>query len=134
MLQKSLPAARPVGLGAYTMDSHNVQRIVGADGMAHDEGDVEKPVGKAYQIDYGVLLPKSAECENLLVPFCISATHIAFGSARMEPVFMVLGQSAGAAACLAIDGGVTVQNVPHDQLQTRLLSDKQVLDPSQVIP
>jgi len=127
ILEKDAPAARPIGMGSYTMDSHNVQRLVGADGMVHNEGNVQKGV-RPYQIDYGVLLPKRAECENLLVPFCISASHIAFGSVRMEPVFMVLGQSAASAADLALDNHVAVQDVPYDRLKEKLTAGGQVLD------
>jgi hypothetical protein len=126
ILQQNLPVARPIGLGSYNMDSHNVQRIIGADGMVHNEGDVQQGV-RPYQIDYGVLLPKQTECENLLVPFCISASHIAFGSVRMEPVFMILGQSAATAADLALDGHVSAQDVPYDRLKEKLVADGQVL-------
>jgi hypothetical protein len=128
ILTRSLPAKRPIGLGSYAMDSHNVERIVGTDGMAHNEGDVQKKLAKPYQIDYGVLLPKHAECENLLVPFCISATHIAFGSVRMEPVFMILGQSAASAASIALDDKVAVQDVPYDRLKAKLLIGGQQLE------
>lgn len=127
ILEKDMPAARPVGMGSYAMDSHNVQRLVGTDGMVHNEGDVQKSV-RPYQIDYGVLLPKRAECTNLLVPFCISASHIAFGSVRMEPVFMVLSQSAATAADLALDDHLPVQDVPYGQLKKKLLAEGQVLD------
>ncbi|CAN5531127.1 FAD-dependent oxidoreductase [soil metagenome] len=129
ILDKAKPSARPVALGAYAMDSHNVQRIVGADGFLHDEGDVQKPIAKPYQIDYGVLLPRREKCENLLVPFCISASHAAFGSVRMEPVFMVLSESAAAAASLAIDHGIPVQDVPYPELQQKLIAAKQCLNP-----
>lgn len=121
MLQKAEPVSRSIGLGAYTLDSHNVQRIVSAQGMVRNEGDVQ--VGcKTYQLDYGVILPKHAECGNLLVPVCVSASHIAYGSIRMEPVFMILGQSAGAAACAAIDAKSAVQDVPYEGLQKALLA------------
>ena len=95
--------------------------------MVHNEGNVQKSV-RPYQIDYGVLLPKRAECTNLLVPFCISASHIAFGSVRMEPVFMVLSQSAATAADLALDGHLPVQDVPYGRLKEKLLAEGQVLD------
>jgi hypothetical protein len=115
-----------VGLGAYGMDSHNVQRYV-SDGRARNEGDVQVPVAGPYPISYRSIVPKENECTNLLVPVCLSATHIAYGSIRMEPVFMVLGQSAATAASMAIDANVTVQRVPYDQLKERLLADGQVL-------
>jgi hypothetical protein len=109
------------------MDSHNVQRLVGTDGMVHNEGDVQKAVRGPYQIDYGVLLPKRAECENLLVPFCVSATHIAFGSVRMESVFMILSQSAASAADLALASNGAVQDVPYDALRASLVRGGQEL-------
>ena len=127
-------ASRPVGLGAYGMDSHHVRRRVGEDGFVRNEGDVEIHRDSngvrypPYPVDYGSLVPKRGECGNLLVPVCVSATHIAFGSLRMEPVFFALGQSAGTAAALAIDAGCTVQDLDYAALRARLLSDGQVLD------
>jgi hypothetical protein len=115
------------GLAAYTMDSHNTQRYV-KDGKAINEGDVQVGGFPPYPISYRSLVPKEIECTNLLVPVCLSATHIAYGSIRMEPVFMVLGQSAATAAALALDDGGTVQQVNYKQLRERLLADKQVLD------
>lgn len=116
-----------VGLGAYGMDSHNVQRYV-KDGAAINEGDVEVGVAQPYPISYRAIVPKAGECENLLVPVCLSASHIAYGSIRMEPVFMVLGQSAATAASIAIDDGTTVQRVNYLRLRSRLLADRQALD------
>ena len=125
------PTPRPVGMGSYNMDSHNVQRYVvhDADGSAYvrNEGDIQVNPGGPYPISYGAIIPKKAECENLLVPVAISSSHIAYGSIRMEPVFMVLGQSAATAAVLAIDGELAVQDVPYDKLKARLLADGQVL-------
>jgi len=117
----------PVGLAAYTMDSHNTQRYV-KDGKAINEGDVQVGGFSPYPISYRSLVPKEAECTNLLVPVCLSATHIAYGSIRMEPVFMVLGQSAATAAALAIDAQQPVQRVDFKKLQVRLLADRQVLE------
>ena len=117
---------RSVGMASYRMDSHSVQRVVGPDGWMWHEGGVNQVVGP-YQIDYGAIVPKAAECENLLVPVCLSASHIAYGSIRMEPVFMILGQSAGAAACLAVDERCGVASVPYPKLREILLRDKQVL-------
>jgi hypothetical protein len=119
-----------VGLGAYNMDSHNCRRVV-RDGKAHNEGDVQVGV-KPYPISYRSIAPKAEECENLLVPVCLSATHIAYGSIRMEPVFMILGQSAATAASFAIDENVAVQKVAYGKLREQLLKDGQVLawDPS----
>ena len=124
--QGGTTAADPVGLAAYTMDSHNVQRYV-KDGKAINEGDVQVGGFPPYPISYRALVPPETECENLLVPVCLSATHIAYGSIRMEPVFMVLGQSAATAAALAIDGQSSVQRVDFARLKERLLADKQVL-------
>ena len=116
-----------VGLGAYSMDSHNVQRYVNAAGHVVNEGDVQVRVRSPYPIAYGTITPRATECENLLVPVALSATHIAYGSIRMEPVFMVLGQSAATAAALAIAQKTSVQTIDRAQLHARLLADKQVL-------
>ncbi len=120
-------AERPIGLAAYTMDSHNVQRYVDADRHVRNEGDVEVGGFSPYPIDYRSLVPKKNECDNLLVPVCLSASHIAFGSIRMEPVFMVLGESAATAAVQAIDANAAVQDVDYPKLRERLLADKQIL-------
>lgn len=116
-----------VGLGAYNMDSHNCQRIV-KNGKVENEGDVQVPPMKPYPVSYRSIIPKAAECDNLFVPVCLSSSHIAYGSIRMEPVFMVLGQSAATAAAIAIDDKVPVQKVNYDKLRARLVADKQVLD------
>jgi hypothetical protein len=116
-----------IGLAAYGMDSHNVQRYVDANGYVQNEGNVEAHGFKPYPISYGSLVPKKEECQNLIVPVCVSSTHIAFGSIRMEPVFMVLGQSAATAAVLAIDGNTNVQEVPYPNLREQLLKDGQRL-------
>jgi hypothetical protein len=116
-----------VGMGAYNMDSHNVQRYVDKDGYVRNEGDVQ--VGsRPYPISYRSIRPKASECANLLVPVCLSASHIAYGSIRMEPVFMVLGQSAATAASHAIEEGKSVQEIDYSRLKQRLLADQQVLD------
>ncbi len=125
--QQRIVAEDPVGLGAYNMDSHNVQRYVTPEGHVRNEGDIQVGV-KPYRISYRSIRPRKQHCENLLVPVCLSASHIAYGSIRMEPVFMVLGQSAATAACLAVDLGVAVQDVPYDRLRERLRADGQVLD------
>lgn len=116
-----------IGLAAYGMDSHNVQRYVDANGYVQNEGNVEAHGFKPYPISYKSLVPKKEECENLIVPVCVSATHIAFGSIRMEPVFMVLGQSAATAASLAIDTRSSVQDISYEDLKTTLLKDGQRL-------
>jgi hypothetical protein len=117
----------PVGMGSYTMDSHNVQRYVTEKGYVQNEGDIGIHPKKPYQISYGSIVPKKEECTNLLVPVCVSASHIAFGSIRMEPVFMILGQSAAAAAVMAIDNKINVQDIPYKQLEEVLLSKNQIL-------
>jgi len=125
---RKLPVDDPVGMGAYTLDSHNTQRFV-HDGMVRNEGDIQRSLGgKPYGISYRSIVPKSGECANLLVPWALSSTHIAFGSIRMEPVFMVLGQSAGTAACMAIDDDISVQAVPYEELRARLVADGQRLE------
>lgn len=116
-----------VGMAAYGMDSHNTQRYITEDGYVKNEGNVEAKVAAPYPISYRSIVPKKSECANLLVPVCLSATHIAFGSIRMEPVFMVLGQSAATAACLSIDQEVAVQDLPYELLRTELVRDNQVL-------
>jgi len=116
-----------VGLGAYGMDSHNCRRIV-RDGHVENEGDVQVHGFSPYPISYRSIIPKASECENLLVPVCLSATHIAYGSIRMEPVFMILGQSAATAGAIALDSGESVQKVQYPKLRERLLADKQILE------
>ena len=116
-----------VGLAAYTMDSHNVRRVV-KDGRALNEGNVEVGGFPPYPISYRSIVPKESECANLLVPVCLSSSHISYGSIRMEPVFMVLGQSAATAASMAIDARVSLQKVDVSALQARLSADGQVLD------
>jgi hypothetical protein len=120
-------AEDPIGMGAYGMDSHHTQRYVTAEGFVKNEGNVEARVAAPYPISYRSITPRQKECTNLLVPVCLSATHIAFGSIRMEPVFMVLGQSAATAASLAIDQDIPVQEVAYPELREILLRDKQVL-------
>ena len=123
---------RSVGMGSYNMDSHNVQRYVAKDeqGRAYvlNEGDIQVNPGGPYEISYDSLIPKHGECPNLLVPVCISSSHIAFGSIRMEPVFMILGQSAATAAVLSIESGLDVQSLPYEVLKEKLLMDGQVLE------
>ena len=116
-----------IGLAAYTMDSHNVQRYVDANGHLKNEGDVEVGGFSPYAISYAALTPQAAECDNLLVPVCLSASHISFGSIRMEPVFMVLGQSAATAAMQAVAADVAVQDIPYESLKEKLFADGQVL-------
>jgi len=124
--QRATPQS--VGMGSYNMDSHNCMRYVTAEGKVQNEGDIQVGPGGPYQISYLSLVPKKGECPNLLVPVCVSSSHIAYGSIRMEPVFMILGQSAATAAVLALADGVDVQNVEYARLRQRLVDDKQVLE------
>lgn len=117
-----------IGMAAYGMDSHNCQRIV-TNGMVKNEGDVQYHGFPPYPISYKSITPKREECTNLLVPVCVSSTHIAFGSIRMEPVFMVLGQSAAVASALAIDGNSSVQEIDIDRLR-KILKEDPYLDGS----
>ncbi|HNX80171.1 MAG TPA: FAD-dependent oxidoreductase, partial [Prolixibacteraceae bacterium] len=121
------PTPESVGMGSYTIDSHNVQRYVDENGNAQNEGDVGLGLPGPYEIAYGSLCPQKRECTNLLVPVCVSSSHIAYGSIRMEPVFMILGQSAAVAACMAIDLKAAVQDVPYSELEKILMKKGQVL-------
>lgn len=118
----------PVGHAAYGMDSHQVQRYVDANGFVQNEGNVEAHGFSPYPVSFRSIVPGKGECDNLLVPVCVSATHIAFGSIRMEPVFMVLGQSAATAACLSIDKGCAVQDLPYNELRLKLQESKQIIE------
>ncbi len=118
----------PVGMAAYGMDSHHTQRYVNSNGSVSNEGNVEAPVRAPYPVSYRSIVPKKEECTNLIVPICLSATHIAFGSIRMEPVFMVLGQSSAVIAGLAIEENKTVQEIEYDTLRKMLIELEQVLE------
>ncbi len=116
-----------VGMGAYNMDSHHTQRYVTKEGFARNEGDIQ--IGtRPYPISYRSIRPKAEQCTNLLVPVCLAASHIAYGSIRMEPVFMVMGQSAATAAVHAIDQNTTVQGIDYAKLKEQMLKDGQMLD------
>ena len=115
-----------VGLASYTMDSHHTSRVV-VDGLVKAEGNVEERTPQPYPVSYRAIVPKESECANLFVPVSVSSSHMAYGSIRMEPVFLLLGQSAATAAALAIDANVSVQKVDYPALRTRLLQDKQIL-------
>jgi hypothetical protein len=117
-----------VGVGSYNTDSHHVQRVVGPEGFALNEGDFQVRV-QPYAIPYRSLVPKSGECSNLLVPVCMSASHVAYGTVRMEPVYMILGHASGVAAALAIDGKIPVQQIAVAELQARLRRQAAVLSP-----
>jgi hypothetical protein len=125
LLKREVP--KPVGMGSYAMDSHNVQRYITPEGYVQNEGDIGVSPPAPYSISYGSIVPKKEDCTNLFVPVCVSSSHIAFGSIRMEPVFMILGQSAAVAACMAIDNNIAVQDVNYDDLKTELEKRKQVL-------
>ena len=127
-LMKRRPTPDSVGMGSYGIDSHNIQRYITPDGSVQNEGDIGVGLPGPYEIAYGALVPKRRQADNLLVPVCVSSTHIAFGSIRMEPVFMILGHSAATAAVMAIDAGTAVQDVPYSRLRERLLADGQVLE------
>ena len=127
-LLKRRPTPDSVGMGSYTIDSHNVQRYITPEGFVQNEGDIGVKTPGPYEIAYGSLVPKRGQVDNLLVPVCVSSSHIAFGSIRMEPVFMILGQSAATAAVMAIDDRTPVQDVPYAKLRTRLLADGQILE------
>jgi hypothetical protein len=126
LLQKK-PTPESIGMGSYTIDSHNIQRYVDENGHVQNEGDIAVPLPQPYQIAFGAIVPKHDEIKNLVVPLAVSASHIAFGSIRMEPVFMILGQSGATAAVMALDKGVTIQNISYEDLKTQLVKDGQVL-------
>lgn len=126
-LRKRKPTPDSIGMGSYTIDSHNVQRYITPQGSVQNEGDIGVSTGGPYAIAYGSILPKRRQVTNLSVPVAVSASHIAYGSIRMEPVFMILGQSAATAAVLAMDKGLALQDLPYEQLKAVLLTDGQVL-------
>lgn len=132
MTENELTGRRPtpdsIGMGSYTLDSHNVQRYITPDGAVQNEGDIGVSLDAPYAIAYGAITPRRGSIENLLVPVCVSSSHIAFGSIRMEPVFMILAQSAATAAALALEKDVAVQDVAYESLRERLLRDGQVLE------
>ena len=115
-----------IGMGSYNSDSHNIQRVAMPDGTVQNEGDVQVPV-QPYEIAFRTITPRRAEMENLLVPVCLSATHAAYSSVRMEPQYMIIGQAAGVAASLAIRGRTPVQEVSVTDLQQRLRAHHAVL-------
>jgi hypothetical protein len=117
-----------IGMGSYTMDSHNVQRYVTTGGYVQNEGDIGVRAPKPYQISLGAIMPEKDECSNLLVPVCVSCSHIAFGSIRMEPVFMILGQSAGTVASLALKYKKNIHDLTYDEIKKQLINDGQILE------
>jgi hypothetical protein len=126
-VMQRIETPRSIGMGSYHIDSHNTQRYVTPEGYVQNEGDIGvKPPGP-YRISYGSIIPQKQECTNLFVPVCVSSSHIAYGSIRMEPVFMILGQSAAVAACLAIDEKCAIQDVSYNQLKKLLENKNQIL-------
>jgi hypothetical protein len=132
MTQKDIMIERiktdSIGLGSYNTDSHHVQRVVGADGFVINEGDFQVGV-QPYAIPYRSLVPRAKECENLLVVICMSASHVAYGTIRMEPVYMIMGQASGVAAAQAIDENAAVQKIAVEKLTAKLKAQKAVLSP-----
>jgi hypothetical protein len=126
-LQTDLMKSDVVGMGSYSSDSHNLQRFVNAKGFVENEGDVQVSV-KPYQISYRSLTPKRTEATNLLVPVCLSASHVAYSSMRMEPQYMLLGHAAGIAAALSVKHNATVQEIPIAELQELLLAEGAVFE------
>ena len=122
------PVEQSVGMGSYTMDSHNIQRYVTPEGYVQNEGDIGVHPHTPYQIDLRSLLPRREQCNNLLVPVCLSSSHIAYGSIRMEPVFMILGQSAATLAGMAVEADRGIHSIPYASLRERLISEGQVLE------
>jgi hypothetical protein len=127
-LLKKKPTPQSIGMGSYTIDSHNVRRYVTSEGYVQNEGDIGVPTNGPYEIALGSILPRKSDCENLIVPVCVSSTHIAFGSIRMEPVFMILGQSASTVASMAIKRNVAVQDVPYEEIRAKLLEEGQIIE------
>ena len=125
-IQTELVKDDAIGMGSYNSDSHNVQRYVQPDRTVQNEGNMEVPV-HPYQIPYRVMVPKRSQATNLLVPVCVSASHVAYSTLRMEPVYMIMGQAAGIAATLAIEAKGTVQNVKPEKLREKLRSAGAVL-------
>lgn len=117
-----------IGMGSYNLDSHNTQRYITPEGFVENEGDVEHPTPKPYMIDLGSILPKRDDCRNLLVSVCVSSSHIAYGSIRMEPVFMILGQSAGTVAALSLNSRKDIHDLKYEDIREKLLADGQVLE------
>jgi hypothetical protein len=125
-LQTTRTKPDAIGMGSYQSDSHNIQRVARVDGTATNEGDVQVAV-QPYEIPLRVMLPQKDQVDNLLVPVCLSASHVAYSSVRMEPQYMIIGQAAGVVASLAIEKGTAVQDVSVPALQEKLHEKKAVL-------
>lgn len=117
-----------IGMGSYALDSHNVQRYVTPGGFVQNEGDIGVSPKKPYKISLGSIMPQKEECSNLLVTVCVSCSHIAFGSVRMEPVFMILGQSAGTVAALALEIRKSIHDLSYEEIRAKLINDGQILE------
>ena len=126
--QSKVDTPNSIGMGSYSLDSHNIQRYIKPDGFVQNEGDIGIRLKYPYKIAYGAITPKRGEVSNLLVPVACSASHIAYGSIRMEPVFMILGHSAATAASQAIDQNCAVQDIDYSKLRSKLLKDGQILE------
>ena len=126
-IQTDLVKADVIGMGSYNSDSHNIQRIVNAEGFAENEGDMQVSV-TPYQIPYRVMLPRRADATNLLVPVAFSASHVAYSTLRMEPLYMIIGQAAGVAASMAIEANIPVQAVSPAALKAKLLRQRAVFE------
>lgn len=126
-VQSELTKPDVIGMGSYNSDSHNVQRFVQPGGTVQNEGNMEVAV-TPYQIPYRVMLPKKEELRNLLVPVCVSASHVTYSTLRMEPVYMIMGHAAGVAAKMAIDAGVAVQEIDTQALTTKLRQQAAVME------
>lgn len=124
--ENRIEARDVVGMGSYPFDCHYVSRVIDKDGKLRNEGTMFKATGP-YPISYYSIVPRQEECTNLLVPICLSASHVAYSSIRMEPVYMILGQSAATAAVMAIDNSQDIQDVPYEALRYKLLEDGQIL-------
>jgi hypothetical protein len=127
-VRKTSPVPRPIGMGSYTLDSHHTQRYITPEGFVENEGNVNAKTNGPYQIDMWSLLPKREECSNLLVPVAVSSSHIAFGSMRMEPVFMILGQSAGVMASMAIENNGDVHKLDYEEVKLKLIEEGQIIN------
>jgi hypothetical protein len=128
VVRRAEPVSDSIGLGSYAMDSHHIQYCLDEHGHVRTEGGFYVVLDEPYPISYRAILPQARECSNLLVPVCVSATHAAYGSIRMEPVFMILGQSAAIAIALAIRSGQSLHALPYAQLEPMLQRASQFLD------
>ncbi|HEU4746009.1 MAG TPA: FAD-dependent oxidoreductase, partial [Anaerolineales bacterium] len=126
-VQTELTKPDAIGMGSYNSDSHNVQRYVTEQGHAQNEGNMEVPV-TPYQIPYRIILPRQDQAVNLLVTVCFSASHVTYSTLRMEPVYMIIGQAAGVAASMAIEGKAPLHEIDTTALTAILRSQGAVLE------